>query len=180
MDGPDGYAYYWHDLRKQPIQFSKRNFGGGSVMLWGAFCGTKLLDLEFTTTRINSEEYQRILGKRLVPFMTASRRQTHNFQQDNASVHNSRSTKDWLNRKGISVLKWPACSPDLNPIENLWGILARDVYRGGKQFNKVNELKQAIERSWSRIKSKDLKNLVNSMPNRVFNCIQRNGAKVDY
>lgn len=35
LDGPDGLRYYWHDLRKEPRYFSKRNFGGGSLMVWG-------------------------------------------------------------------------------------------------------------------------------------------------
>ena len=45
MDGPDGYAYYWHDLRTEKQIFSKTQFGGGSVMIWGAigFNGTTSL-----------------------------------------------------------------------------------------------------------------------------------------
>lgn len=38
LDGPDGCQYYWHDLRKEPETRMSRNFGGGSVMVWGAFC----------------------------------------------------------------------------------------------------------------------------------------------
>ncbi|OXA38649.1 Transposable element Tc3 transposase [Folsomia candida] len=37
LDGPDGYSYYWHHLKKEPEIFSKRQAGGGSVMLWGGF-----------------------------------------------------------------------------------------------------------------------------------------------
>ncbi len=41
------------------------------------------------------------------------------FQQDVAPAHTAKSTKSWLNGHGVSVLDWPANSPDLNPIENL-------------------------------------------------------------
>ena len=34
LDGPDGFKYYWHDLRPEPEWFSKRAFGGGSLMVW--------------------------------------------------------------------------------------------------------------------------------------------------
>ena len=34
LDGPDGYQFYWHDLRKEPQYFSKRAFCGGSLMIW--------------------------------------------------------------------------------------------------------------------------------------------------
>jgi len=45
LDGPDGIRYYWHDLRNEQHYLSKRAFGGGSLMIWGAFVGEKLLDL---------------------------------------------------------------------------------------------------------------------------------------
>ena len=37
LDGPDGYQYYWHDLRKEKETPMSRNFGGGNVMVWGLF-----------------------------------------------------------------------------------------------------------------------------------------------
>jgi transposase len=37
LDGPDGFQYYWHDLRTEEQYFSKRQSGGASVMVWGAF-----------------------------------------------------------------------------------------------------------------------------------------------
>lgn len=36
-DGPDGFAYRWNDLRKGPDDFSSRQQGGKSLIVWGAF-----------------------------------------------------------------------------------------------------------------------------------------------
>ncbi len=49
------------------------------------------------------------------------------FQQDLAPAHTAKTTKSWLNDHGVGVLDWSANSPDLNPIENLWGIVKRKM-----------------------------------------------------
>ena len=49
------------------------------------------------------------------------------FQQDLAPAHPTKITKTWFKDRGINVLDWPANSPDLNPIENLWVIAKRKM-----------------------------------------------------
>ena len=55
------------------------------------------------------------------------------LQQDNARPHTSRQTTKWLNDNGINILKWPPSSPDLSPIENLWGIIKNKLKKAGKK-----------------------------------------------
>ena len=66
------------------------------------------------------------------------------FMQDNApSYYAAHLTTSFLKKvlvKKSEIMEWPACSPDLNPIEHLWSILKREVYAGGKQYSSKEEL----------------------------------------
>ena len=75
---------------------------------------------------------------------------------DGASIHQSRETKEWLKSNKIPVLDWPTNSPDLNPLENLWGTLTRAVFANGRQFKTKTELKTEIFKQLALIKPKKL------------------------
>lgn len=180
LDGPDGYNSYWHDLRKDKKYFSKRNFGGGSCMVWGAFSGDKTVSLAFVSCKMDSVAYQTVLKSNLLPYMRRFRRCKRIFQQDNAAVHSSSSTKQWFAANKIDVLDWPACSPDLNPMENVWGLLVREIYENNLNYSTVDELKKAIIKTWKNLNKTTLKNLSQSMGNRIFEVIRRNGRQINY
>ena len=63
-------------------------------------------------------------------------------------------------------------------MENLWGILTKDVYANGRQFATVQELKLKIERSWFSLNTEFLQTLILNMPDRVFQVIRKNGSKI--
>ena len=77
-------------------------------------------------------------------------------------------------------MDWPALSPDLNPIENLWGIVVRKVYDQGKKYDSKVSLTGAIMKSWSEIDDQTVKNLINSMKNRCIEVIAAKGGKTKY
>lgn len=180
LDGPDGFAYYWHDLRKEERYFSKRQGGGGSVMVWGAFSGSGCSTLAFIEGRQNAEAYCETLHEYLLSFAYAHHDEDFRFQHDGASIHTAHLTRDWLASLNIDVLQWPSISPDLNPIENLWGILVRDVYRDLRQFQTKQELREAIVASWEAIATETLSKLHGSMPKRCLDVVARHGRKIDY
>ena len=47
------------------------------------------------------------------------------FQQDNAAIHKSKAPMKWLEEQNFELMDWPAKSPDLSPIENIWAILKK-------------------------------------------------------
>jgi transposase len=176
FDGPDGIHYYWHDLRFDSNYLSKRAAGGGSLKLWGAFVGNQLFELHFTDKINNSQAYTNMLEVCLLPFMD----EDFTFMQDNASFHASNHSTEWLQNNNIKVLKWPANSPDLNPIENIWGILTRVVFANGKQYKGVQELTNAIKDAWDLISEETLINLNDSMYHRLISVIAEKGKNINY
>ena len=64
------------------------------------------------------------------------------FQQDNAAINNASITKKYLLEQKIRLLDHPMCSPDLNPIENLWGLIIAKVYEGRRHYSAISELKK--------------------------------------
>lgn len=144
LDGSDGFAFYWHDTRKEKQVFSKRQGREGSVMVWGAFCEKGVSDLAIITGNRNALQYTNTLENYLLPFAKGTFQTNCIFQQHNATVHTARITKVQLSENTVDVLPWPAKSLDLNPIENIWRVLARVIYADERQFSNFLELKGCV------------------------------------
>ncbi len=87
------------------------------------------------------------------------------FQQDLAPAHAARSTKIWLSEHGVGVLDWPANSPDLNPIKNLWDIVKKKIRN--KRPKNSDVLRDTIRETWASIPPQQCHKLITSMPCRI-------------
>lgn len=180
LDGPDGYAYYWYDLRKEPRERYSRQQGGGSVMVW-ACLGIGGVRWCFVETTLNAESYfQNVLETHLVPYGEQLGGPAWTFQQDGASIHKAAANRQDFRRRIPRLLDWPSRSPDLNPAENLWGYIVRDVYAEGRQFDTVRDLRNAIEIAFNRLDMISVQDLVRSLPSRLVQVLQRNGGRARY
>lgn len=180
LDGPDGNAYYWHDLRTDERIFSKRKHGGGSVMVWACFSFYGRSPIAFLDGRQDSNCYVSLMEDYMLPMAHTCHEADWIYQQDNAPIHTSRTSLKWFTQNGVHLLPWPANSPDLNPIENLWAILSRRVYANHKCYSTVGELKEAIQLMWHEIDLKCLQMLVGGMHRRCTGVVQAIGGPLKY
>ncbi|GFX64482.1 DDE_3 domain-containing protein [Trichonephila clavipes] len=82
---------------------------------------------------------------------------------DNATCHRTLAVQDCLDSEGIQRLVWPARSPDLNPIENLWDALGRQVAGRNYPPTNKNTLIRALTKEWDKLPQQLLDNVVQSM-----------------
>jgi len=100
---------------------------------------------------------------------------------DNAATHKSDRAKAILHNASFITLDYPPNSPDLNPIKNLWSILARRVESTQQNTcETVEELQDVIADEWSKIKPEVLRKLWRSMPARCQAVIEARGWHTKY
>ncbi|GFW74746.1 transposable element Tc3 transposase [Trichonephila clavipes] len=87
---------------------------------------------------------------------------------------------DYLDSESIQRLVWPARSPDLNPIENVWDASGRQV--AGRNYPPTNKktLIRALTEEWDNLPQQLLDNVVQSMVRRVECGITLHGGHIPY
>ena len=93
LDGPDGFAYYWHDKRKKPLVHQKRQAGGGSVMIWGAIGYNEKVPIQFLEGKQNAALYIGVLQTAFGDGINKFAEGEAIFQHDNAPISTAKKTK---------------------------------------------------------------------------------------
>ncbi len=143
-------------------------------MVWGWISAYGMGSLHVLEGTMNAERYIKVLEQHMLP----SRWRLFQgrpcvFQQDNAKPHTEAITTAWLRSRRVRVLNWPACRPELSPIENIWCIIKGKICQ--RRPRTLQQLETYIRQEWDQIPSPKLQKLITSMPRRLQTVLKRRG-----
>ncbi|KAG9125886.1 hypothetical protein FRC07_005768 [Ceratobasidium sp. 392] len=183
--GSDGPVRCWRrpGLSLDPRYTRKTvKHGGGSIMVWGCITAQGVGRLHRIDGRLTAVRYTEILREQLLGTLREHsippRRAI--FQHDNDPKHTARHTRDWIDNRRISLLPWPANSPDMNPIENVWDYLDRQVRMCPCLPTSANGLWEILQEEWECIPQSYIDTLYDSMVSRVEELIAAKGGNTRY
>ena len=175
--------------RYEPSCLSPRFQKAPHVMVWAAFCGgykcwppvvwdpawgkmtsSSFCDRVLPGLRDFNEEVALELQYSLAP-----EHQKPIVMMDNAPCHRAVGTQLALSEARIELLSWPANSPDLNPIENVWNDMKRRISERRPRPTTRESMKDAILEEWDHFDEKQLESYVESLPRRIEMVINSGG-----
>ncbi len=161
--GSDGVKRVWQqpgEEYKDKCVLPTVKHGGGSVMVWGCMSVMPAL------WRYSS------LREPWMPTCTVtywSRAWSPPFWDWAAGqYYNMITTTALLQKLRVKVMDWLSMSPDLKPIEHLWGILKQKVKE--RKVSNTDQLRDVVMEEWKRTPVVTCEALVNSMPKGLRQC----------
>ena len=137
-----------------------------SVIVWGAIgynMRPRFLRIE---GNLNRNRYIReVLQPEVLPLLQATPHTI--FQQDNARPHMARIVQAFFQRRRVSLLTWPARSPDMSPIEHVWDMVGRRLIHQSPPALTLDALWTRIQTVWRDNHQEGIQGLFDSMPRRI-------------
>jgi len=153
-----------------------------SVMIWSVICGQGSGCLYVVKGIMRQEQYKTLLENQLLPQMAdwSNDGEPLIFMQDLAPRHTAKSVLAYLKLKEIEVLPWPWNSHDLNPIENIWELVKREIAK--QVITTKQALIEKILQIWHHNPEflETIKICISSMPRRIEAVIANKGGYTKY
>ncbi|GFV42340.1 transposable element Tcb2 transposase [Trichonephila clavipes] len=176
--------FIWSDRSSKnnpPFVYESVRFGVGGALVYGGISIDGRTDLyiirngPLTARRYRGE----ILRPIVVPYAAAIG-DDFILMDDNCRPHRANLVEDFLFEEGIVRMEWPACSPDMNPIEHVWDALGRRVAVLQPLPQTRQELERALLEEWVRIPQLVINSLIDSMSQRCSTLLAVSGKHIPY
>ena len=128
---------------------------------------------------MNAERLRDIFQAGLLPFIRDTFPDGHRLQQDNDPKHASNLIGNFFEERAVNWWPTPPESPDLNPIENVWGSLKQYLRNFYKPRN-LDQLKDGIQQFWSTMTPSDCTRYINHLNKVIPKVVQVEGEPSGY
>lgn len=151
-------------------------------MVWSVISSKGTGRLYVVQGTMRQDQYKEVLKTRLLPQLKEwfPNGQPFVFMQDGAPCHTAKSIKAFLLKEKIPLLPWPGNSPDMNPIENVWALLKKEISK--EVITTKTRLIEKIIQVWNHHPKmqETVQTCINSMPSRVQALISAKGGLTKY
>ena len=106
--------------------------------------------------------------------------ETQTFMDDGASSHDAQAAIDYCAMVGIQRPYWPPNSPDMNPIEHIWGWLKHYLTNLSPVPGTLAEVERAVITFFEKIDYQSIRALFHSMTERVKALLEAGGGNTKY
>ena len=172
---------YVHKNAPRPLQ-EKHHSGKLSVMFWGCISVAGRGPLVVINGSMDSKKYEKVLKEDLLPEAKHLVEVGYDVKvmQDNAPCHTSQRIKTFLKDTGYNFLDWPAFSPDLNPIENVWAWIKYKLYTDYPPANSEDELIDYVFECWEQLDIEMCRKYCSNYNKRLQAVLDANGLQTKY
>ena len=182
----DGKIYVWRKPEEKWHGICLGYLSGGpgrtlKLMVWGTMTYYGMGILKFVEGNMDSRKYIDTLDNCLWPVITKYMAdKPWRYMDDNAPCHRAREVETWREENNIPRFPWPAQSPDLNPIENIWLVLKNSVKRNILTIRTLNDLREHLQSAWENIPLVFIQGLYQTLPKRCRQVILSKGNITKY
>ena len=160
----------------------------GKVMVWGGISSkgtTPLLFLEWEGTGMNAADYQKQVIRPVARLLSQEPFKDMMFMQDYAPIKNARTTSQLIARRGIKKfpegdMSWPANSPDLNPVENVWAWMKQRLAAMDTYPTSVESMKAKLTELWNEITPGFCQRFTDGYQERLEKVVEAQGYTTKY
>jgi transposase len=168
----DAHCKVWKRIKSPPITKPVK-LHEFKVMVWGGIWWDGRTKLCFIDGTVDADKYQEIIYEYLVkPHLT----EDMEVLQDGAKAHTANSTLEYVDEADITIRQNPASSPELNPIEKVWGWMKDEIDKQNPRT--AAEYTALIQSVWDSIPQTTIKQFISHNSTVVCDIIQSEGGTI--